>query len=97
MPPPFATNLRTLQRTGAFCDELEQAAIPAIHQGKPLPLGFRADILADETVILEIKAVPALLRAHDTKPPWMMTLPSSRAVGMRTGLVGRRAKTQLQT
>ena len=72
-----------------------QVGIPAIYQGKPLPLGFRADILADETVILEIKAVPALLPAHGTNRP-MMTRPSSRAVGMRTGLVGRRAKTQLQ-
>ena len=97
MPPSFA-------RTGALCDELElagipmrrQAGSPAICQGKPLPLGFRADILADETVILEIKVVPALLPAHDTNRP-MMTRPSSRAVGMRAGLVGRRAKTQLQT
>ena len=56
MMPPFA-------RTGALCDELEQAGIPmrrqvgipAICQGKPLPLAFRADILADETVILEIR------------------------------------------
>ena len=70
MPSPFA-------RTAALCDELEQAGIPmrrqvvipAIYQGKPLPLGFRADILADETVILEIKAVPTLLRAHDTNRP----------------------------
>ena len=84
MPPPFA-------RTAALCDELEQAGIPmrrqvgipAIYQGKPLPLGFCADILPDETVIprlssrdrhpetviLEIKAVPALLRAHDTNRP----------------------------
>ena len=36
-----------------------------IYKGEPLPLGFRADILADETVNLEIKAVPALLPAHD--------------------------------
>ena len=35
--------------------------IPAIYKGKPLPLGFHADILADEIVILEIKAVPALV------------------------------------
>ena len=63
MPPPCA-------RTGALCDELELAGIPvrrqvgspAIYQGKPLPLGFRADSLADETAILEIKAVPALPR-----------------------------------
>jgi hypothetical protein len=36
-----------------------------MYKGEPLPLGFRADILADETVILEIKAVPALLPAHE--------------------------------
>jgi GxxExxY protein len=33
-------------------------------QGEFLPLGFRADILVDETIILEIKAVPALLPVH---------------------------------
>ena len=57
----------------ALCRELERAGIrvrrevgiPAIYKGEPLPLGFRADILAEETVILEIKAVPALLPAHD--------------------------------
>jgi GxxExxY protein len=57
----------------ALCRELERAGIrvrrevgiPAIYKGEPLPLGFRADILVDETVILEIKAVPALLPAHD--------------------------------
>jgi GxxExxY protein len=36
-----------------------------MHKGEPLPLGFRADILADETVILEITGVPTLLPAHD--------------------------------
>ena len=41
-----------------------EVGIPVIYKGEPLPLGFRADILADETVILEIKAVPALLPAH---------------------------------
>ena len=93
----FCTNCRPLRRTGTgwYFD-----AAPGGHSGdppgKPLPLGFHADILADETVIQEIKAVPALLPAHDSNRP-MMTRPSSRAVGMRTGLVGRRAKTQLQT
>ena len=51
----FCTNWRLwhelppLARTGALCDELElagipmrrQAGIPAIYQGKPLPLGIR--------------------------------------------------------
>jgi hypothetical protein len=39
-----------------------------MYKGEPLPLGFRADILADETVILEIKAVPALLPVRNYRP-----------------------------
>jgi GxxExxY protein len=57
----------------ALCREPQRAdipvrrevGIPVMYKGEPLPLGFRADILADETVILEIKAVPALLPVHD--------------------------------
>jgi GxxExxY protein len=58
-----------------LCFELEHAGIPVARQvnisvtykGMPIPLGFRADILVAETVILEIKAVPALLPAHDAR------------------------------
>jgi GxxExxY protein len=57
----------------ALCRALERAAIrvrravgiPALYQGEALPLGFRAYTLADEIVILEIKAVAALLPVHD--------------------------------
>jgi GxxExxY protein len=42
-----------------------EVGIPAIYKGEPVTLGFRADVLTDETVILEIKAVPTLLPAHD--------------------------------
>ena len=74
----------------ALCRELERAgirvrrevAIPAIYEGEPLPLGFRAEILADETVILEIKAVPALLPAHD-----MQLQTYLRMSGMPAGLL----------
>jgi len=45
-------------------------------------LGFRADILADETVILDIEAVAALLPAHDQKP---QTYP--RMGGLPVGLL----------
>jgi len=44
-----------------------EAGIPAIGKREPLPLGFRTDILAGETAILEIKAVPALLPAQDMR------------------------------
>ena len=74
----------------ALCRALERAgirvrrevAIPAIYEGEPLPLGFRAEILADETVILEIKAVPALLPAHD-----MQLQTYLRMSGMPAGLL----------
>jgi GxxExxY protein len=57
----------------ALCRELEHAGIriwsevgiPAIYKGEPLTLRFRADILADKTVTLEIKVVPTLLPVHD--------------------------------
>jgi GxxExxY protein len=42
-----------------------EVGIPAMYKGEPLQLGFRADILVDETVVLEIKAVPTLLPVHD--------------------------------
>jgi hypothetical protein len=51
-------------------------------QGEPLPLGFRADILADGTVIPEIKVVPALLPAHD-----MQLQPYLRMSGLPVGLL----------
>jgi GxxExxY protein len=58
-----------------LCFELEQAGIPVLRQvvipvfykGMSIPLGFRADILVADTVILEIKAVPAFLPAHEAQ------------------------------
>lgn len=58
-----------------LCDELDQAGIQfqrevmvsIIYKAKTLPLGFRADILVANAVILEIKAVSALLPTHDAQ------------------------------
>jgi GxxExxY protein len=36
-----------------------------MYNGEPLLLGLRADSPADETVILEIKAIPTLLPVRD--------------------------------
>jgi GxxExxY protein len=51
-----------------LCDELAQAAIPVqrevglpvTYKGRTLPLGFRADILVADAVLVEGKAVAAL-------------------------------------
>jgi GxxExxY protein len=58
-----------------LCDELAQAGIPfqrqvgvpVTYKGRTLPLGFRADIQVAEAVIVEVKAVTALLPAHDAQ------------------------------
>jgi GxxExxY protein len=58
-----ATLCRELERAGVRVRR--EVGIPAIYKDEPLPLGFRADIVADETVIPKIKAVSAQLPAHD--------------------------------
>jgi GxxExxY protein len=35
-----------------------EVGIPPTYKGKPLMLGFRADIVVDEIIILEIEGVP---------------------------------------
>jgi GxxExxY protein len=58
-----------------LCMELKQANIPfetqimvpVIYKGKLIPLGFRADILAANSIILEIKAVVSLLPTHEAQ------------------------------
>jgi GxxExxY protein len=52
-----------------------------------IPLGFRADILVDDIVILEIKAVPALLPAHDAQLQTYLRM-SSIPIGLLPGQSG---------
>jgi GxxExxY protein len=42
-----------------------RVGIPVNYRGETIPLGFRADIVVADTVILEIKAVAAILPAHE--------------------------------
>ena len=44
-----------------------QAGIPVIYKGLVLDEGFRADVVVDRTVILEIKAVATVLPAHEAQ------------------------------
>ena len=41
-----------------------QVSIPVVYKGTAIPLGFRADILVADAVILEIKGVVAFIPAH---------------------------------
>ena len=58
-----------------LCFELEQAGlpferqvgIPVFYKGVPMGDGFRADIIVDRKVIIEVKAVSMVLPAHEAQ------------------------------
>jgi GxxExxY protein len=70
--------------------ELEEAGIPfrsevmvPVHyKGHPIALGFRSDIVVDDAIILEIKAVTAFVPAHEAQ-----ILTYLRMSGMRLGFL----------
>ena len=51
-----------------------QVAIPVLYKGAPVGDGFKADIVVAHELILEIKAVTAILPTHEvqlrTEPRW---------------------------
>jgi len=73
-----------------LCDELEaagipferEAAIPVVYKGSRRDKGFRADLLVDNAVIVEVKAVAALTAIHDAQ-----LLTYLRMSGIRVGLL----------
>lgn len=44
-----------------------QIAVPLIYEGVEIPVGFRADIIVEGRIILEIKAVENLLPIHEAQ------------------------------
>jgi GxxExxY protein len=73
-----------------LCHELAQAGIaferqvgiPVVYKGIQFDEGFRADILVDRQVVVEIKAVAQLMPAHDAQ-----VLTYLRMSGLRVGLL----------
>jgi len=73
---------------GCLCNELEQAGIafqrqvgiPVAYKGVLFDEGFRADILVDRELSIEIKAVANILPAHDVQ-----VLTYFRISGLRLG------------
>jgi len=64
-----------LESVRCLCRELEQAgigferqvAVPVFYKGERLDEGFRNDIIVEHAIILEIKAVAAILPAHEAQ------------------------------
>ncbi|HEY3846123.1 MAG TPA: GxxExxY protein [Acetobacteraceae bacterium] len=59
-----------------------QVAVPVFYKGRRLEEGFRADIVVAKTVILEIKALAAILPPHEAQ-----LLTYLRMSGIRIGLL----------
>jgi GxxExxY protein len=59
-----------------------QTMIPVLYKGRSIPLGFRADIVVAEAMILEIKAVDALIPTHEAQ-----ILTYLRMSGIRLGFL----------
>ena len=59
----------------ALCHELtlrkinfeRQKPVPVVYKGFTLKVGFRIDVLVEDTVVLELKSVEALLPIHDAQ------------------------------
>ncbi len=73
-----------------LCSELQaigiqferQVQVPIIYKGTTIEAGFRADIVVDRILIVEIKGVDALLPLHDAQ-----LLTYLRMSGLRVGLL----------
>jgi GxxExxY protein len=61
---------------------VRQAVVPLMYEGVQLETGFRADIIVERSVILEIKAVEMIIPLHESQ---MLTY--LRLTGCRVGLL----------
>ena len=59
-----------------------QKEIPLTYQDITLPVGFRADIIVEETVLVELKSVEKLLSLH-----WKQVLTYLKLANLRLGLL----------
>ena len=59
-----------------------QAALPVSYKGVPLESGFKIDILVEDSVVLELKAVEKILPVHQAQ-----LLTYLKLGGFKTGLI----------
>jgi GxxExxY protein len=71
---------RELELAGIRCSQ--QVALPLYYKGMKLDCGYRIDLLVEDDVIVEIKAVESLKPIHEAQLITYLKL-----AGMRTGLL----------
>ena len=69
-----------LRRAGLAAES--EVMIPVFYKDTRIPLGFRADIVVENKIIIEIKSVTALLPAHESQ-----LITYLRMSGIRIGLL----------
>lgn len=69
-----------LSKTGIFFTR--QQAIPLVHEDVKLDAGFRADVIIDRKVIVELKSIEALANIH-----FKQILTHLKLSGIRLGLL----------
>jgi GxxExxY protein len=60
----------------------KEVPIPGVYKGKPLGLAYRADLIVERTVIVEVKAVDAVAGFHRAQ-----VLSYLRLTGLKLGLL----------
>ena len=69
-----------LRSAGIQCER--QVPMPLVYKGERLECGYRVDLIVEESVIVEIKAVERLLPIHEAQ-----LISYLRLSGMNTGLL----------
>ena len=59
-----------------------QKDVPVVYKGKKMELGFRADLIVNETVLIELKSVEAISKVH---PKIVLTY--LKLTGLKLGLL----------
>ena len=59
----------------------DEVAVPLLYKGAPVPCGFRLDLVVQDTVVVELKAVERLLPIHEAQLLTYLKL-SRRRVGL---------------
>ena len=59
-----------------------QVGVPILYKGTAVEPGFRADVIVEDTVLLELKAVESLAAVHEAQ-----ILTYLKLSGLRTGLL----------
>jgi GxxExxY protein len=72
-----------------------EVMVPVIYKRNTIPLGFRADIVVESAVIIEIKAVVSLVPAHDAQILTYLRM-SQIHVGLLMNFHARRLKDGLR-